>query len=72
MWDHISTNAKNIQKAPRTFGWKKAFENFSVDKKVDPLISRRFSETVFKIQKLDLTIVSMDERKYKKILKRKI
>ena len=35
VWNYRKANVKSIQKAIQTFDWVKAFENFSVDGKVD-------------------------------------
>ena len=37
VWNYSNANIKNIQKAVQNFDWEKAFENLSVDRKVDLL-----------------------------------
>ena len=44
VWNYSKANIKNIKKAVPIFGWKKAFENLSVDEKVNLR-----SETLLKI-----------------------
>ena len=44
VWDYSKASIKNIQKAVPIFGWKKAFENLSVDEKLNLR-----SETLLKI-----------------------
>ena len=35
VWDYQKTNIENIKKAISNFDWNKAFENLSIDEKVD-------------------------------------
>ena len=37
VWDYNKANVENITKAVSNFNWKKAFENLSVDEKVELL-----------------------------------
>ena len=37
VWDYSETNVENIKKAVANFNWKRAFENLSVDEKVELL-----------------------------------
>ena len=37
VWDYSKTNVENIKKAVANFNWKRAFENLSVDEKVELL-----------------------------------
>ena len=37
VWDYIKANIENINKAISNFNWTKAFENLSVDEKVELL-----------------------------------
>ena len=37
VWDYNKANVENIKKAVSNFNWNRAFENLSVDEKVEPL-----------------------------------
>ena len=44
VWDYEKANIEHIKKAISNFDWNKAFENLSVDEKVDFLNKTLFSE----------------------------
>ena len=61
VWDYSKANAENIKKAISSFNWNKAFENLSIDAKVELL-----NETLLNIfrnyipnKKLSATTVSL-------------
>ena len=61
VWDCSKANAENIKKTISNFNWNKAFENFSIDAKVELL-----NETLLNIfrnyipnKKLSVTTVSL-------------
>ena len=50
VWDYSKANAENIKKTIFSFNWKKAFENLSIDAKVE-----FFNETLLNIFRKNIT-----------------
>ena len=60
VWNYSQANVENIKYAISNFNWGKGFENLSVDGKVKHLKETLiFSEIIFQIKKLNVTIVNL-------------
>ena len=58
MWDYKRATIENIKKALSNFDWNEAFENPSVDEKVELLnkLYQILSEITFQMKNLNVTI----------------
>ena len=72
VWDYEKTNTENIKKAISNFDLIKAFENPSVDEKVDFLNKTLLNIFINYFSKKMWSATCMDDRQNKKVFKRNI
>ena len=69
VWDYSKANAENIKKAISSFNWNKAFENLSIDAKVELLNETLLN--IFRNYIVRLPSASVDKWQHKKKVKTK-